>query len=220
LEIDVNIKADYRVEINDRERIKMMPKQSTVTTLVTTLAIGFAAVQLAEAQQQQQQQPLSSRFKFDDLVSVGQSELGGQRVHVHVPYIVTLDVDTRPNHQGARLSLTVLNFLHVDLNRVHYPNGEKAGPISVRFGPFNLYQNQEAIEGKVPAEPGSLRDTLIRPLESLTNSRQSADASARVPAEPGSLRDTLIRPLESLTNSMQSADASARVPGSLPTSTV
>lgn len=138
-------------------------KRLTIT-LIASLAVGLVAFQLeAEAEPIPNPPPNSirNRFGFDDLVSTGKSELGGDRVHVHVPGIVSLDVDRRPEQQGARLKLTIMyGLVSVNLDRVHHKNGLREGPIDVRVFWIPFYQNKEAVEGIKPREPNPLLDNL------------------------------------------------------------
>ena len=131
-------------------------KKSLALSVVAMLAAvvvvsGQDDFQVLPAQQQAQLQNSFTRFKsmfqFDPMVNTGASELGGQKVHVHVPGgLFNLKLDSRSNNQGLRIRQTVLGGLvDIYMDRTRDPETQRlTGPISVKVAGLSIYQNQEA----------------------------------------------------------------------------
>ena len=83
---------------------------------------------------------------IDPLVVTGVSELSpdGKHVSVNVPAILSMNLDTRGNHNGARLSGSILGgLIKIDMDRVRGDDGKLHGPLKVTVGGITMYDNGE-----------------------------------------------------------------------------
>lgn len=89
---------------------------------------------------------LSSCLPIDPVVDVKESTVfnGGRYVGVNVPIFFNMQLDTRPNKEGFKLSQSVLSGLvttQMDLRR-SAPNAKLQGPVKVTFGGITVFDNK------------------------------------------------------------------------------
>lgn len=84
---------------------------------------------------------------FEPIVDTGVSPLSpdGRHVAVNLPGILSLTVDTRGNHNGARIDQSVmLGLVKVNLDRTRGPDGKLHGPIRVSVAGVPVYDNGQS----------------------------------------------------------------------------
>lgn len=127
------------------------------TQLNKTTLVGFAAVLvvLALAVERQNAQILPE-------VDVGPSRLGanGRHVSVQLPAIMNMNLDTRGEHRGAKLDLSVLlKMVQVNLDVTRNTEGRLAGPVSVKVFGIPVYRSSQVPQ--TPAEAAAGVDSTL-----------------------------------------------------------
>lgn len=84
---------------------------------------------------------------LEPIVDTGVSPLSpdGKHVAVHLPGILSLEIDTRGPLKGARIAESVLmGLVKVDLDRARDASGVMKGPIKVSVAGVTVYDNKAA----------------------------------------------------------------------------
>lgn len=118
-------------------------QQSTISNMKQMIFLQLVATSIALAIISNKQ---TEAISLGPLVQTGVSNISpeGRHVSVNVPGIYNLNLDTRGEHNGARMEQTVLSGLvRINMDRQRGADGRLHGPLKVTVGGLTMYDSGE-----------------------------------------------------------------------------